>query len=87
MFVFLLAIQNYDEHIIKSGMDSMAHRKICTVGKRVNYVFFSNVDQDPGQKITTFISNHLSKSRRKKIFSDLYLNLRDKLIYSFRLEK
>ena len=35
---------------------------------------------DPGLKITKFIENHLLKVKKKKIFSNLYLNLGDKLL-------
>ena len=37
--------------------------------------------QDPRQKITEFISDHILKVKKKKIFSNLYLNLRDELLY------
>ena len=37
------------------------------------------------KKITTFISNHLLKE--EKNISNLYINLRDKLLFSFTLEK
>jgi len=46
----------------------------------------ADLDPDPRQKITKFISNHPLKVKKKKIFLNLYLNLRDKLLFSFRLE-
>ena len=38
-------------------------------------------------KITKFIPNHCLNVNKKKIFLNLYLNLWDKLLLSFRLEK
>ena len=36
---------------------------------------------DPGEKITKFISNHLLKVKNRKIFLNLYLNPREKLLF------